>query len=225
MIMKKLLLITAVLIFSIGSVNSQTVVFDPAVVTALTLNHQVQNENLSQIKDNEGKIAATQALITTQMEAIKRVQEKMHNSLKTVQGVISSAKGIIRATEIVDDIVGYQSRMIDLAGQDPELGLVAARTEYMLVQRTADLMEYIYVATAGTDMNLMNNADRLSLITHVVDELRIMRGMAYTIARKMQRAKYAGIFRYMIPRELRPAINTARLVDETLQDTKELLGQ
>lgn len=224
--MKTNLLFTTLTVFGmVFSSNAQVVVFDPSVVSTLVVNHNVQNANLSQIKDNEGKIAATQLLITAQMETIKQLEQKMHNSLSTVQGVISSAKGIIRASEIVKEISQYQTQMIEIAGQDPELGLVAAKTEYMLVQRTSDLLEYIFVATIGGDVNLMNNKQRLDLITHVVDELRFMRGLAYTITRKMKRARYAGVFRYMIPDELRPVVNTAEIAEKTIREAKELLGQ
>lgn len=221
----KLLLTTLMVLGILFSSKAQVVVFDPSVVSTLVVNHNVQNANLSQIKDNEGKIAATQLLITTQMETIKQLEQQMFNSLTTVQGVISSAKGIIRATEIVKEIGEYQKQMIEIAGQNPELGLVAAKTEYMLVQRTSDLLEYIFVATVGGEVNLMNNKQRLDLITHVVDELRFMRGLAYTITRKMKRARYAGVFRYMIPDELRPVVNTAEIAERTIQEAKELLGQ
>lgn len=220
--MKTAFIIPALLLCTVTA-RSQQVVFDPSVVSTLVMNHNIQNTNLSLIKDNEGAIAATQALISTQMDAIRIVEQKMHNSLYEVQGIITGAKGIIRASEIVADIAVYQSDMIDIAGQDAKLGLVAAKTEYLLVQRTGDLFEYIYYATVGGDINLMNNKERLDLITHVVNELRVMRGMAYTIAQKMKRARYAGILRYMIPEDLRPMINTTLLVDETIQDAKDLL--
>ena len=194
--------------------NAQQVVFDPAVVSTLVVNHEVQNNNLKAIKENEGKIAGYQKAITLKMVQIKELEQKMYNGLKSVTAVIRDSKSIIYASDIAADVVKYQNEMIEIAQGNPELTIVALKTELQLINRTADLFTHIYtVAIIGTDFNLMNNKQRLDLVTHVVDELRVMRGLAYSITRKMRYARYAGLlkalnilnFNYNIDRD--PVIN------------------
>ena len=80
--------------------------------------------------------------------------------------------------------------MVELAVGDPALLLVSAKTELELVNRTADLTQYIYqVAIVGTDVNLMDNKQRIDLLKYVINELRNMRGIAYAVCRQMKTAK------------------------------------
>jgi hypothetical protein len=84
-----------------------------------------------------------------------------------------------------------------LAKQKPELLVVAVRAEVALLSKGADLLNYIIVATTATDANLMNNEQRIRIIRHVVDELRIMRGMAYSIVRQMRYVAMNGFLNNM----------------------------
>jgi hypothetical protein len=54
-------------------------------------------------------------------------------------------------------------------------------------------MEYLVVAVTGTDINLMNNKQRSDLIKYIIQELRVMRGLAYAVCRQMKMAKPYGI--------------------------------
>ena len=174
----------------------QMVVFDPAVVSTLVINHTAQQLVLSDIKDNEGKIAGYQMAISLQMEKIRQIKDKMYESLTSVQAVVRNAKDIVYASQVAKDIGEYQGEMMDLAGEEPALLVVAAKTELALINRTADLFLYIYsIAVVGGDINLMNNAERLKVIRHVIDELRVMRGLAYSVVRRMRVARRAGIIR------------------------------
>lgn len=219
--MKRPIYLLSVLLLISGAVFGQQLVFDPTVVSTLVINHTAQQAALSDIKDNEGEIATLQKTITLKMVQIENLQSKMYNSLKSVQSIIGQSKNIIYASAIAKDIGKYQNQMIETAKGDPELMIIAAKTEVELINRTADLFTYIYqVAVVGTDMNLMSNADRLSLIRHVVDELRVMRGLAYGINRKMRLAKYAGLWRAMNPMGLRYPNNSQAIIKSLVDEYK-----
>lgn len=219
--MKKHLYLLSLLALVSRSGLAQQMVFDPAVVSTLVINHQAQQTALSDIKDSEGKIAALQKAISYEMTQIHLLEEKMYKSLKSVQSIIGQSKNIIYASNIAKDIGTYQSQMIQTAKGDPELMLIAAKTELELVNRTADLFTYIYqVAVIGTDVNLMNNSERLDLIRHVVDELRIMRGLAYGINRRMRLAKYAGLWKAMNPLGLKYPNNSKAIAQSLIDEYK-----
>jgi hypothetical protein len=129
------------------------------------------------MKQEEAQISALQKSIAEKMTQIEYFQSKFYNSLKSIEAITKTGKDIIYAGDIIEDIVKYQNQMLDYASKDPALSLVAVKTESQLVQRTGDLMEYIYqVAIVGTDVNLMDNKQRLNLLNHVIKELRTMRG-------------------------------------------------
>ena len=220
--MKKCLcLINLITLLSV-SASAQQLVFDPAVLSALVVNHEAQQTVLKDIKQSEGEISSLQATISFKMAQIQELEAKMYNSLKTVQSIVGQGKNIIYASTIANDIGKYQSQMLDIAQGDPELMLIAAKTELALINRTADLFTYIYqVAVIGTDMNLMNNADRLNLIRHVVDELRIMRGLAYSITRKMRVARYAGLWKSMYPGRKYPN-HSGAIINSLLDEYKTI---
>lgn len=219
--MKKYLCLLSILCLFSRAALAQQVVFDPTVVSTLVINHTAQQAALSDIKESEGQIATYQKAITAKMIQIHALEEKMYNSLKSVQSIVGQSKNIIYASAIAKDIGTYQAQMIQTAKGDPELMLIAAKTELELINRTADLFTYIYqVAVVGTDVNLMTNADRLVLIRHVVDELRIMRGLSYTINRKIRLAKYAGLWKAMNPLGLKYPNNSAAIAKSLVDEYK-----
>ena len=221
--MRNYLYFLSALVLGWTSSQAQQLVFDPAVVSTLVVNHTAQQAALNDIKESEGQIYATQQAITIKMAQIKELEEKMYNSLKSVQSIVGQSKNIIYASTIAQDIGTYQGQMMDIAQGDPELLIIAAKTELELVNRTADLFTHIYqVAVIGTDVNLMTNADRLSLIRHVVDELRIMRGLSYSIVRKMRVAKHAGLIKTMNPLGLKYPNNSQAIIRSLLDEYKTI---
>lgn len=219
--MKKYIYLLSMLVLNAKGVLAQQVVFDPTVVSTLVVNHTAQQAALSDIKENESKIAGLQQVIGVKLTEIKLLEEKMYNSLKSVQSIIGQSKNIIYASSIAKDIGTYQTQMIETAKGDPDLMIIAAKTELELINRTADLFTYIYqVAVVGTDVNLMSNSERLALIRHVVDELRIMRGMSYSINRKMRLAKYAGLWKAMNPLGLQYPNNSKAIAQSLVDEYK-----
>lgn len=221
--MRKHLYLISALTLSFSHSQAQQLVFDPAVVSTLVVNHTAQQAALNDIKEKETEILAAEHAITFKMMQIRELQEKMYNSLKSVQSIIGQSKNIVYASQIAQDVGKYQGQMMEIAQGDPELVLIAAKTELELVNRTADLFTYIYqVAVVGTDVNLMTNADRLSLIRHVVDELRIMRGLSYSIVRKMRVAKHAGLVRSINPLGLKYPDNSQAIINSLMDEYKTI---
>jgi hypothetical protein len=195
---QSVMVLTALIsIFSISELKAQAIVWDPIVQTTMIVNHLEQNSQLKDIKTNETKIATAQSVIALKMEQIRAIEEKVYKSLKSATIVIQNVKDIGYAYEISSEIGKYQSEMGRLAKQKPELLIVAVRAEVALLSKGADLLNYIIVATTATDANLMNNEQRIRIIRHVVDELRIMRGMAYSIVRQMRYVSMNGFLNNM----------------------------
>ena len=195
--MKKILLLCLFLSCSFH-MEAQQVVVDPAVVSALTANHLVQNGTLNKIADEERGIKNLQATINVKLLQIQELQEKTYNSLRQVQSVVQQGKNVVYASTVATDIAKYQSEIIENAEGNALLYAVALKPELALINRTYDMFVYINTALTGGDANLMSNMERMQIINHVVDELRIMRGLAYSVNRKIRTAKYSGTFKALL---------------------------
>ena len=149
------------------------------------------------------------------------VSSKSNLMKMCIRDSIKTGKDIIYCTDIAADIGKYQKQMVELAVGDPALLLVSAKTELELVNRTADLTQYIYqVAIVGTDVNLMDNKQRIDLLKYVINELRNMRGIAYAVCRQMKTAKRNGVLQTLAPGVFKYKDNRSKLVDDLLQNYK-----
>lgn len=216
--MKKLFLFI-MLSFCIHELTqAQQAVWDIACMEMLIANHKVQHESFKNVKENEMQISAFQQKISEKMVQIEFFQTKFYNSLKSVEAILNTGKDIIYCTDIAKDIGKYQKQMIALAAGDPALLLVAAKTELQLVNRTADMSQYIYqVAIIGTDVNLMDNKQRVDLLKHVINELRTMRGLAFAVCRQMKTAKRNGVLQTLSPGQFKYKDTRSKLVEQVLE--------
>ncbi|WP_460880890.1 hypothetical protein [Pontibacter rugosus] len=85
------------------------------MVSTLVVNHTAQQAALKDIKESEAKIFVVQQAIASKMVQIKELEEKMYNSLKSVQSIIGQSKNIVYASRIAQDIGTYQGQMMDIA--------------------------------------------------------------------------------------------------------------
>lgn len=201
--------------------KSQSLVVDPALTTALSVQHYNENSAYNKIKDNQSEIKRYQVLIDAQLIQIKEIEKKTQKYLSTVNAVVKNGKDIIFASQIAKDISKYQSQAYELASGDPKLLTVCAKTEYALVSRSLDLLTYIYtLALKDGESNMLDNKQRTDMVIHVVKELRVMRGLAYAICRQIKAAKRDGIWRQLAPNQFRYAALTKRRVDKILNDAK-----
>ncbi|UZR99619.1 plasmid transfer protein [Chondrinema litorale] len=222
--MKLFFQLSVLCIFSSLPVFSQQAVVDFGVITTLVTNHKAQQTVLKKIKKSEGEIATAQKTIAVQMSAIKEIEEKMYKSLTNVAYLVKTVKELTYANEIAKDIGKYQSEMISMAGEDPELMLVAVKAEAALINRTKDLLEYILFSLAGGDANMMNHKERMDIMRYVVTELRIMRGIAYGVYRRMRVAQIAGVMKVLNP--FGSYVNNGKAIAQTiLKDLEEIKGK
>jgi formyltetrahydrofolate synthetase len=215
-------------IFSLCCYGSfaQTIVWDIVAMETLIANHKVQHASFSKMKQEEAEISSLQKSIADKMTQIEYFQSKFYNSLKSVEAIKKTGKDIIYAGDIVQDIVKYQNQMRDYATKDPALALVAVKTQSQLVERTNSLLEYIYnVAIIETDVNLMDNKQRLNLLNHVIKELRTMRGLAYAVSRQMRTAMRNGVLKTLMPGQFKYNNDRSKLVKQILDDYKPKISK
>lgn len=196
-------------------------VWDMGATEVLVQNHKAQYASFTKIKDNEAQISAFQRQISTKMVQIEQFQSKFYKSLKSVDAILKTGKDVIYAKDIAKDIKRYQDQMLSIVKDDPKLSIVAVKTELELINRTADLFSYIYqVAIVGTDVNLMDNKQRLDLLKYVINELRNMRGLAYSVYRQLKTARRYGILQALSPKYFKYNVDSRKIAEDVLKEYK-----
>lgn len=159
-----------------------------AIVAAVSLGHYVENQNLKQIVQNEVQITALQTAIAQETFVIKELEQKLFNSLSNVQSVITNAQQVIDITKLGEDIGFYQQKIAEAAGEDPQLVIVALEAEVIFLEKSANLLTEIFLATIGGETNLMNNKERLDLLDRILDDMTELRNNSYTLWIQMKAA-------------------------------------
>ncbi len=93
-----------------NNVGAQQLVFDPAVVSTLVLNHTAQQTALKDIKDSEAEIATAQKIIAVQMSYI-REHDSYEEAVKAFVGDYrKSGLGLHEFVELVNSGSGSGRR-------------------------------------------------------------------------------------------------------------------
>lgn len=196
----KMTLSIAALTFIAGNSYGQKLTIDPIMTGTVALGGSQQNSRLDDMKQHQTMIQQYQALAVTQLGFINEWQKKMYDGLSTVAAVVRDSKNVVEATSIVNDIIKYQLDVANYAKGNPLLLLFSQKTEAEFKGRALNLTLYIStVALKGGKDMLMDAGERAELINHVITELRVIRGYAYTASRQMYWAQMDGIFRSLNP--------------------------
>lgn len=195
--MKSFLTIMLVTI-SVYLAKAQQPVIDVAAVGAIVSTHTAQNENLKNIRKEEGKIAVLQAKIAIRQEQIRALQVKVYDARKSAMSWVTTVRGVTKSYSYAQDIVAYQNKIFDLAGNNVELNVIALGLQLEAADRAATLLEDIVNALlggeiAGKPINLMDSKQRLDLIYRVNKELIRLRGIVYGVYRKVRKIKRVGL--------------------------------
>ncbi len=200
--MKKYLLSFLLTVLTVSLVRAQgfSIVFDYRMVESITANHEVTLSLLRPINGDLDKIRGHRESISKKIAVIQGIQQLMYDGHFRVAHRVSKGTHVVYIRKIINDIAKFQRQMVTYAKENPKLLLVAYQGESALVTRTLHLFSYVHDnALKGGDNNLISAKQRMQLIRYVIKELRIMRGLAYGVARKMRLAKRVGIIKAIDP--------------------------
>ncbi|GJM64692.1 hypothetical protein [Persicobacter diffluens] len=149
------------------------------------------NNHLGETKDYTGKSSERLAAVT----AMTTVVYETH---RTVKSVMKDSKSIAEVSKILADIYKYQAEVYKIAKGNAQMMLIAADLEQKSAGRIIDLLDYVnsFVLKEGKE-NLLDAKERASFIRYVIQELRVIRGVSYGVARRMKTARYGTLWDYI----------------------------
>jgi hypothetical protein len=158
--------------------------------------------------------------ININISSVILVQDMIHRSLSQVNGILRSGLTVRQIGSIANEIITECDLMIKTAKDDPHLLLFAEDVAGHMKNRGVNLAMEVsdFILKEGKNV-LMDYEKRDALLGKIVLELRVMRALAYSMHRVMERAKMRGILRSLNPYQ--QFINRdTRLADDIIYKVK-----
>jgi hypothetical protein len=179
---------------------AQAIIFDKGHFTAVGENaaareaaEAAHHSYLSTIHDQLNDI-------NLNISAVALVQQMIKSSLSQVDAALKSGQTLMQIGQISEEIITEGGNMIAQARSDPLLLLFARQAARQLKARGINLVtEVSGFILRGGDKVLMDFEKRDALLSNVVNELKVMRALAYSINRSMYWARQNGLWKTSNP--------------------------
>ncbi|MDH6358928.1 plasmid transfer protein [Parabacteroides sp. PF5-9] len=196
------------------------VVMDLKGIEAVVSNHGVQAGYLKSIERDYAGIRDYNKLISEKVAQVYLSRNKLFDSLMDVEALRSNGRDVMRINSLCQDVVKYQQEMVDIASADPELLMVAVKTELELINMTLNLMDNVMTATTGSENNLLDKAQRMDLLRGVIRDLRGMKTLAFSVCRQMRTARRDGILKTLAPGVFGYPVDNGQITQDVLDNYK-----
>ena len=216
--MKSFWLLLFVLLSTIGMSIAQTNV---------ALLHQLVEESKSEYilqkeaKEGQGRNAINEEINNNLVKSVKEKYRAVQDRFAKLS-ILIDAIGIGAAAEpLVNSIIDNQQQIVFYSSQNPELLLFAVETEKVFVERSYSLLNYLFGLSASIGVvNQMKVSERRILFHHILDELREINGLSYTVSKSLQHhlERKRGVNPY-----LEYVATELALVEEIIQNAKTLI--
>lgn len=194
--------------------------------TNVALLHQLVEESKSEYnlqkeaKENQGRNAVNEEVNTNLVKSVKEKYRAVQDRFAKLSIVID-AFGIGAAAEpLVNSIIDNQQQIVFYCSQNPDLVLFAVESEKVFVERSYSLLNYLFGLSASIGVvNQMKVSERRVLFQHILDELREINGLSYTVSKSLQHylERKRGVNPY-----LQYVATEMALVEEIIQNAKTL---
>ncbi|MES2062510.1 MAG: hypothetical protein V4456_11360 [Bacteroidota bacterium] len=218
--MKKLSFLIVGFTISGYTAFAQKKVWDFGMQEAQISHNYSEYDRQTSLKNNQTLSTATQTAARSQGNDFKDKVKIIHARLVSLSVLISDGKVIFDSYDIVKDILNYQRQILSTIGSDPKLAPLALFSESALVNRSSALIKYIeLMVIAASDLNAMKSTDRRAIVGYIVNELRVIRGDAYSINQSLKWAQEGNYINSINP-WARYVNDDKRLADDILHNLK-----
>jgi len=184
--------------------------FSPCFAQESTLDiagiHQLVDESTSENKlqvnarNQQAVATANEQANLTLLDKLKGVYRTLQQRYNTLGTAINIADIGIYATPMVEQIVSYQSQIIQLAEKNPALIAIGFQSELQFAEKAKSLMGYVAGLTLSFgDVNQMKASDRKILFDYVISQLSDIQQLAGNMVNMMQYSTLASLLRAANP--------------------------
>jgi hypothetical protein len=222
--MRKIILLLIVVLIS-TEMYGQRVVHDRRALAAMNTAMTVRTGSYVAINAQMQEMVELAQSMNIHLGQVYFVQQTLYNSLQNVNAFRGDARNVQTAVSTFSDIINLLDdiRVLAQRSGNPALLAVARDTQREMTHRATELFHNVGgVVWTGNSSNLLDPAQRLELLRHINMELRVMRGLVFSILRQMQTAERNGVFLTLMGH--RPAVNRAAIVNEIMRDLRFVIN-
>jgi hypothetical protein len=180
------------------ALTGQQVVLDKAKVVELTKNHVVLYATLTSAGEDAELLRASRDTIAAGNTVLHALQRDIYQHMSRVPKTLSSGRHLLHCGKVTREIADLQWEILSEAGTNPQLLLIATALQDALAERTVSLATAVQHGVLGEgETNLLSADQRLEWVTHVLKELKVMRGISLQVLRRMKLAKRVGLAQVM----------------------------
>lgn len=154
--------------------------------------HQLVAESKSEhskqeeAKNKQAITSANEEVNRSEMSKLKTKYRELQSRFQTLGLAIDATQIGLQAAPVITEIIQQQSLIVQQAGNDPLLILLAYNAEMDIADQAYLLSNYLYgLAISFGDLNQMKSSDRKILFSHVLTELRRIAGASRGLAATM----------------------------------------
>ena len=154
---------------------AQGAVGTAALTTTIAAGTVTLGNELSRTNSLQSATLGQNTVITGLLNSIQNYEQKMYNYMSEAQSIVTSAYTVVRCLNLGSDIISELNACRREAMNHPEGLLVSSMvtSQYSeITQEAAALVSYIApLVKSGGEKNLMNSAERISILNSVSSRL------------------------------------------------------
>lgn len=200
----KIVTLLVLLCSFLSTTKAQEVVVDVALPGVIVGHMTADAIAYGQIEENQTENTTALAAAGTLQTAILQIKSTTLSALQEVQTIL---QGIMAGTQAVDafqNSIRIAGDIWDFSVDDPTLLLVSQELWFKVYEESMETLTYITniaLNEQGSELILLNNAERLQIITYVKKQAFKIQGLMNQMYYRMKAAKKYGLFRMLCPRE------------------------
>lgn len=186
------------------TIRAQELVIDPALSATIVASTVADGIAYNQIEENQTENTTALAAAGVLQTSLLQIKQTTLTALEEVQTILQGIMAGTQAVEAFHNSIRIATDIWDLTAEDPTLLLVSQELWFKIYEEAAETTTYlsnIALNEQGSELNLLNNAERLQIITYVKKQAFKIQGIMNQMYYRMKAAKKYGLFRMLCPRE------------------------
>jgi hypothetical protein len=168
--------------------------------------HQLINESKdeyalqSTAKNKQAAATTNEKANTDLLSKLKSSYRKLQQRYNTLGTAIDVAEIGVYGTPMVEQIIAYQSQIVELTEADPALAALGLATEIEFAQKAQSLLGYVVgLSLSIGDVNQMKASDRKLLFDYVLSELATIQQLSGNLARLLTNSGLLALIKSATP--------------------------
>ena len=207
--------------FSCIRIQAQEIVSDPALSATIAASAVADGIAYNKIQEQQTENNVALIAAGTLQTSILQIKQTTLTALQQIQTILQGISAGEQAMQAFSNSINTAGEIWNLVSDDPTLVLAAQDLYFKVYEETIETATYIANIAMNeqqSELNLLNNAERLQIITYVKRQAFKIQGLMNQMYYRMKAAKKYGLFRILCPREFYYARNCNQIATRIINN-------